>query len=93
MGLNELLNGFGYVFIAMNVIGYGAMGIDKGLAQRQMYRISERALIGIAALFGSVGVYLGMRTFHHKTKKPKFYVGVPVIMVIQVAALWWFFQG
>ncbi|GAA6277256.1 hypothetical protein F170042I7_34420 [Blautia caecimuris] len=40
--------------------------------------------MGLAVLGGSIGALLGMKVFHHKTRKAKFFVGVPVILVIEV---------
>ena len=51
---------------------------------RNQWRISEKALLGLAVLGGSIGALLGMKVFHHKTRKAKFFVGVPVILVTEV---------
>ena len=74
----------GYLII-INVIAFLAYGIDKYKAKREQWRIPEATLIGLAVIGGSVGALLGMRVFHHKTKKPKFFIGVPVILVVQIA--------
>lgn len=50
-------------------------------------RISEGALFFMAAAFGSVGVYLGMFTFHHKTRKWTFIIGVPLLMLQNIVFL------
>ena len=47
----------------------------------------ERRLLLFCALGGSPAFLLGMALFHHKTRKPKFYVGVPLILVVQLALL------
>ena len=60
------------------------MLIDKRKAQRNLWRISERTLIGTAVVGGSLGVLLGMHTFRHKTKHLKFTIGVPVILAVQI---------
>ena len=44
----------------------------------------KRELCGLAVLGGSIGALLGMKVFHHKTRKAKFFVGVPVILVTEV---------
>ena len=60
------------------------MLIDKRKAQKNLWRIPERILLGIAICGGSIGTFLGMNTFRHKTKKLKFSIGLPVILALQV---------
>jgi uncharacterized membrane protein YsdA (DUF1294 family) len=60
------------------------MGIDKNRARKNRWRIPEATLLLFAFLGGSIGSLGGMYLFHHKTRKPKFSVGVPVILVMQV---------
>ena len=72
----------GYLVI-INVIAFIIYGIDKRKAKKHLWRIPEATLIGLALMGGSVGAFLGMRLFHHKTKHVKFYVGVPVIFVVE----------
>lgn len=75
-----------YLFI-INVIAFFIYGIDKRRARKGQWRISENILLGVALLGGSVGALFGMNVFHHKTRKKKFNVGVPMILVMQVAVL------
>lgn len=70
--------------LVLNVLGFSMMGIDKRRAKKGKWRISERRLMLCAVFGGSVGALLGMQCFRHKTKHPKFYVGIPVILVVQV---------
>lgn len=70
--------------ILMNLIGLLAMGMDKLKARRRKSRIPERTLFILALLFGSVGILIGMYLFHHKTKKLRFSIGIPVILVVQL---------
>ena len=58
---------------------------DKRKAKKNRWRIPERTLIGSAVLGGSVGALLGMYTFRHKTKHLKFTLGVPAILIAQLA--------
>ena len=58
-------------------------GLDKWKAKNHRWRVSEAALM-MAADFGVFGAYGGMHLFHHKTQKPKFYIGVPVIFVVEL---------
>ena len=70
--------------IIMNIIAFIVYGIDKWKAQRNRWRISEKMLLFIAVIGGSVGALAGMYTFHHKTLHKKFTIGVPLILAIQV---------
>ena len=76
---------FLYVII-MNIIGVMMMGIDKSRAKRHAWRIPERTLFLISLLGGSVGSRAGMYLFRHKTKHMKFVIGMPLILLIQIAA-------
>lgn len=73
-----------WVYLAVvNILGFALMGIDKSKAKKQQWRISEANLLLSAAIGGSIGSYVGMQTFRHKTKHIKFTLGVPAIMIIQ----------
>ena len=69
---------------AINIAAFAAYGIDKQKAKRNNWRTPERVLIMLAVIGGSIGSLAGMIVFRHKTKKPKFYVGIPVILLIQI---------
>lgn len=71
----------------VNVIAFLMYGLDKVKAKRLQWRIPESTLLGVAVIGGSIGAFLGMQIFHHKTKKPKFYIGVPVIFILQVIGI------
>ena len=73
--------------IAINIITFFAMGIDKWKAKRGAWRISEGALFTMVLFGGGIGGILGMIVFHHKTKKPKFQIGFPAILIVEVIAL------
>ena len=75
-----------YLF-AINIFTFIIYGADKSKAKKKKRRISENTLITLAVIGGSVGAVLGMRIFHHKTKKPKFYIVVPVILLFQIFIL------
>lgn len=81
--------------IGINVVTFLLYGNDKSRARRHAWRIPEKTLLGAAIIGGSVGALLGMSIFHHKTRKPAFYIGVPLILIIQVglAALLWYTGG
>lgn len=70
--------------VVVNVIAFCIYGIDKHKAKAHRWRIPEHTLIFTAVLGGCIGALSGMRIFHHKTKKPKFKYGVPLIMVMWI---------
>lgn len=63
------------------------MYYDKKKAIKGQWRISEATLITMAIIGGSIGEYLGMQNFRHKTKHLKFKVGIPAIIIFQVIFL------
>ena len=73
--------------IPINALGFLLMLADKRRAKKDLWRIPEKVLMTVALLGGSLGVYLGMQTARHKTKHPKFSVGVPVILAVQIFIL------
>ena len=75
-----------YVII-INVIGFCAMWIDKRKAQHGSWRIPEKTLFIITLLGGGIGTILGMYAFRHKTKKLKFTIGFPVILISEIAII------
>ena len=75
--------------ITINVVTFFLYGIDKWKAKRARWRIPESVLLGMAALGGSGGAWLGMRVWHHKTQHAKFRYGVPAMLVAQAAVLVW----
>ena len=78
-------------FAAINLAGFLSMAMDKSKARRNKWRIPEATLFLFAVFGGSLGCLLGMRIFRHKTQKPKFYIGIPIILGIQIVILIWFF--
>ena len=79
--------------LAINLIAFGVFGWDKLMAKWQKHRIPEKTLFLLAALLGSVGAWLAMQLFRHKTKHTSFVVGIPAILVAQMAAaaaVWYF---
>lgn len=71
--------------LLINATALLLMLIDKQKARRSRCRISESALLWSAILGGSVGALAGMYLFRHKTRHKKFTLGVPAILMVQVA--------
>ena len=71
--------------IAINVVTFFLYGIDKWKAKRSKWRISEATLLGLAVIGGSIGAWLGMKVWHHKTMHKKFKYGLPLILIVQIA--------
>lgn len=72
--------------VAVNVIDFVLFGVDKKKARHHKWRIPEAVLLGFCIVGGSIGGIIGMRVFHHKTKKAKFFAGMPVILLLQIVA-------
>lgn len=70
-------------YLMINLAVLLLYGLDKWKAKNHRWRVSEAALM-MAAVFGVFGAYGGMHLFHHKTQKPKFYIGVPGIFVVEL---------
>ena len=77
-------------FITINIIGFLSMWIDKKKAEKGAWRIPEKTLLMITVLGGGIGTIAGMYTFRHKTKKLKFTIGFPAILIIQIIAIIYF---
>ncbi len=78
-----------YILI-MSILTFSVCGADKFAAQRQKRRVPEKVLFLLSILGGSVGMYLGMFTFRHKTKHWYFVIGIPAIILVQAALLIYF---
>ncbi len=70
--------------LIINVIAFLAMWIDKRKAEKGKWRISETTLLLLGVLGGSMGSMIGMYTFRHKTKKKRFTIGMPAILIIEI---------
>lgn len=77
----------GYLVLC-NVCGLVLMKVDKERAKKHRWRIPEKTLFLVALLGGSAGAWLGMYLFHHKTKHWYFVVGMPLILICQIALAW-----
>lgn len=73
--------------LLINAAGFLSMLADKQKAKKKKWRISEAALMSIAALGGSLGSLAGMYAFRHKTRRKKFTVGIPLLLAVQAVLL------
>ncbi|MCR5775582.1 MAG: DUF1294 domain-containing protein [Lachnospiraceae bacterium] len=86
--MTETILRIGTVYLlAINLITFICYAADKRKAVGHKWRIKESTLIGLCVIGGSVGGLLGMYLMHHKTKKPLFFIGVPLILIAQTAAV------
>lgn len=76
-----------YYLIIINVVTFFMYGIDKLKAKKSKWRIPEATLLLMAMIGGSIGAWLGMKAWHHKTLHKKFRYGVPVIIFAQLALI------
>lgn len=86
MGLDILK----WYLIAMNLLTFVLFAADKYKAVHKRWRIREAVLLGASMLGGSVGGMLAMWMLRHKIRSPKFFVGVPLMFILQVALLLYF---
>ncbi len=70
--------------LVINISAFLAMGIDKWKAKRGAWRIPEATLMSLVLLGGGIGGIAGMYTFRHKTKKPKFFLGFPIMLIMEI---------
>lgn len=77
---------FTYLLI-INALGMLLMIVDKSRARKRLSRISEVNLFTIAILGGSFGILFTMIVIRHKTRHKKFSIGLPLIIVCQIALL------
>lgn len=87
MNINVLLI---YYLLGINAMTFALYGIDKFKSKKGWWRIPENTLLMLAVIGGSMGALCGIRLFHHKTKHKKFYLGVPILLVLQIALIFYF---
>ena len=76
----------------INLLSFSIVGYDKYLAKALKWRISENMLLFLSLIFGAIGTYLGMYKFKHKTKKVKFTLGIPLILIINIISIYLLFK-
>ena len=76
--------------VVINLVSLMMFGIDKYKARRGQWRISEATLLAVAAIGGSIGAWMGMKVWHHKTLHSKFRYGVPIMLLVHIALMAYF---
>lgn len=79
--------------VLVNAGAFVLMRVDKRKAKRGAFRIPEATLIAVAILGGSIGAIAGMYLFRHKTRHLKFIVGLPLILLLQLAGILLFYYA
>ncbi len=82
----------GWYFILLNIFCFMLIGYDKRRALKGLYRIPEKVMFLVALIGGATGVYLGMKTFRHKTKKPGFVWGIPCLFALNLTGFYIIYQ-
>ena len=82
----------GYLVI-INIVSFLTMWIDKEKAKKNKWRISEGTLLILAVIGGSIGGMIGMYTFRHKTKKKRFTIGFPLILMLEILIYFFYLKG
>lgn len=73
--------------VIINLIAFLAMYIDKKRAKWGRWRIKESTLFTLVLLGGGIGGIAGMHTFRHKTKKMRFVIGFPAILIVEIVCV------
>jgi uncharacterized membrane protein YsdA (DUF1294 family) len=73
--------------LAINLITFLAMYLDKRKAKKGNWRTKESTLFGLVMLGGGIGGIIGMYTFRHKTQKLAFVIGFPAILVLEIVGV------
>ncbi len=84
-GINNLI--LIYIII-INIITFTLFGMDKSKALNHKRRIRESTLLGLSFFGGASGGLLAIYIFRHKTRKPYFVYGIPLMMAVQILAIY-----
>ena len=85
--MNTLHSCLTYYLLAINTVTFFVYGIDKYKTKKAKWRIQEVTLLLLAVLGGSIGAWMGMKVWYHKTMHKKFKYGIPAILLILVALM------
>ena len=73
--------------ILINALGLAIMALDKFKAEKGFWRVPEKTLFVVTLLGGGIGTIIGMYAFRHETKKLKFTIGLPTILISEIAII------
>lgn len=79
--------------LIINALAFSFMCLDKLLARKHLRRIPESVLLWAALLGGSLGALAGMLLARHKTRKPKFYITLPLLLAAQMLVLFFLLRA
>lgn len=79
------------IYVLWNSYVFVAMGRDKRRAKLNRWRIPEARLLLMGATLGGVGLFAGMKYFHHKTTRSKFTIGAPLLIVANLLIIGFFY--
>ncbi|MDD4569237.1 MAG: DUF1294 domain-containing protein [Tepidanaerobacteraceae bacterium] len=80
-----------WLLVLYNILAFILIGIDKYKSKHNQWRIREKTFFVIAAFGGCLGVLIGMYFFRHKTRHTNFVLGIPIILILQIAVIYYFF--
>ena len=80
------------VYLLWNLVAFLLVLLDKRRARRGEWRVKERTFFLWALLFGAAGVWLGMYVFHHKTRHLSFVIGIPLLLLLNIACYIFFYK-
>ncbi|MCT4618499.1 MAG: DUF1294 domain-containing protein [Marinisporobacter sp.] len=79
---------YGLLYLLLiNLYGFIITGVDKYKAKKERWRIRERTFFIAGVLGGAAGVMMGMTMFRHKTQHKTFYIGIPIIYVLNTLSI------
>ena len=76
-----------FYLLAVSFISVLVCSYDKFAAKKGLRRIREASLMSLSFLGGSVAMYITMRIIRHKTRHTKFMLGIPLMIILQIAAI------
>lgn len=71
--------------LLISLTGAALAAADKKRAVKKQWRISEKTLMLCGLLGGAAAMYLTMQILRHKTHHPKFMIGLPIEIIVQIA--------
>ncbi len=90
---SQHITAFAIYLLLINLLTLIIFAVDKQRARRHAWRIPESTLLLLAVLGGSLGAWAAIWICHHKTRRRKFTLGVPLIFCLQLALALWIALG